>query len=249
LAVGVSTGTLATTASLNATAVATGTINTTMLAIGVSTGTLATTTSLSAVSVATGAINTTLLAVAVSTGNLATTTSLNATAVATGTINTSLLAVAVSTGNFYTKTVSDATYAPRNSTDTVRTYVDATFIAKADVIYSTSSFSAVFVDTTAVNLVGLECVYRVSYDATLKSWYIIADATGSATVAVSTGVASGSGVTYGTAFFTPTLSTQQYATGSTDGVTIPRGYYIKFVVLTCTTSKGLSINVEVWKRQ
>jgi hypothetical protein len=92
--------------------------------------TFATITNLNATAVATGTINTSLLAVAVSTGTLATITSLNATAVATGTINTTLLAVAVSTGNFYTKTVSDATYATRTATDTVRTYADATFATR-----------------------------------------------------------------------------------------------------------------------
>lgn len=143
----------------------------------------------------------------------------------------------------------------RNSTNTLAVQVAAVavstgiFVKTTDVIYSTSSMFAQFSDSTTVNLVGFQSIIRFPFDFTPKNWFIVGDASGTATVAISTGMITGTGLTFGVSHISAALpATVQYATGALVLNTIPRGYYMKFLVTAAATCKEVYVSVEGWKR-
>jgi hypothetical protein len=122
----------------------------------------------------------------------------------------------------------------------------------APVIYSTPSIYALFEDTTMVNTVGLDSGNRFPQDFTPKAWYLNADAAGTASITLSTGVVSYSAhtVTWGNPFVTLSLTGVAASSGtiSANFGTMKAGYLYRFVCTAATTCKILRASVEGWVR-
>lgn len=119
--------------------------------------------------------------------------------------------------------------------------------ARLDVWYSTTAVYACFVDTTAVNLIGMSFVTRIPFDAMIKGWHMGLDASGSAQVTVSTGTVAA--MTVSTAATITATQSLDVTSHSLIGQQYNAGTWLQMVVTQQTTAKTIAIVIDLWRKQ